>query len=82
MSETKCPYAKTENKPLATTRAHKNFTNFIVEKHFLIETDHKHLFLLLGDNHLDTLPTTFICTLTRFSYNIPSINCILQTHFQ
>ena len=47
--------------------------NFIVGKHFLIETDHKPLVPLLGVKHLDSLPPRvlrFRLLLDRFSYNI------------
>ena len=39
MTETKRQYAKTENEALATTQAHKNFTNFIVSGEALSDRD-------------------------------------------
>ena len=43
MSETKRRYAQIEKEALATTWACEKFANFLIGKHFLVETDHKPL---------------------------------------
>ena len=73
MSETERRYAQIEKEALATTWACEKFANFLIGKHFLVETDHKPLVPLLGVKHLDTLPSRvlrFRLRLDRFSYDI------------
>ena len=73
MSETEHRYAQIEEEALATTWACKKFGNFLIGKHFLVETDHKPL---LGVKHLDTLPPQvlrFRLRLDRFNYDIKHV---------
>ena len=73
MSETERRYAQIEKEALATTWACEKFANFLIGKHFLVETDHKPLVPLLGVKHLDTLRSRvlrFRLRLDRFSYDI------------
>jgi hypothetical protein len=55
MSETECQYAQIEKKALATTWACEKFAMYVLEKTFMIKTDHKPLVSLLGSKHLDNL---------------------------
>ena len=73
MSETERRYAQIEKEALATTWAFEKFANFLIGKHFLVETDHKPLVPLLGVKHLHTLPLRvlrFRLRLDRFIYDI------------
>ena len=76
MSETERRYAQFEKEALATTWACEKFANFLIAKHFLVETDHKPLVPLLGVKHLDTLPPRvlrFRLRLDRFDNAITHI---------
>ena len=67
---------KSKKKALATTYACEKFSNFLIGKHFEIETDHKPLVPLLGIKHLDSLPPRilrFRLRLDRFSYDIKHV---------
>ena len=56
MSETEKRYAQVEKEALAVTWACEKFSNYLLEMHFLIESDHKPLIPLLGSKNLDMLP--------------------------
>ena len=60
MSKTERQYAHIEKEALVKTWACEKFANFIVGKHFLIETDHKPFVPLLGVKHLDRLPPSVL----------------------
>ena len=73
MSETEQRYVQIEKEAIATTWACERFPNFLLVKHFSIETDHKPLVPLLGTKHLDCLPPRvlrFRLRLDRFNYTI------------
>ena len=56
MTETECRYAQIEKEALATTWACERFSNYILGREFLIESDHKLLIPLLTSKALDNLP--------------------------
>ena len=56
MTETERRYTQIEKEALAASWACKKFSDFVLGKHILIETDHKPLVLLLGVKDLDRLP--------------------------
>ena len=56
MSETERRYTQIEKEALATSWTCQKFSDFILGKHILIETDHKPLVPLLGMKDLDRLP--------------------------
>jgi len=56
MTETKLRYAQIEKEAFATTWACEKFSDFVLGKHIMIETDHKPLVPLLGAKELDRLP--------------------------
>ena len=73
MSQTERRYVQIEKEALATTWAFEKFANFLIGKHFLVETDHKPLVPLLGVKHLHNLPLRvlrFRLRLDRFIYDI------------
>ena len=73
MTETERRYAQIEKEALATTWACEKFSDYLLGKHFQVETDHKPLVPLLGTKHLDTLPPRilrFRLRLDRFDYDI------------
>ena len=62
-----------EKEALGLTWACERFRNFLIGKHFPLETDHKPLVSLLGSQALDTLPPRiqrFRMRLMRYSYTI------------
>ena len=76
MTETEKRYAQIEKEALASTWACEKFSNYILGKKFLIETDHKPLIPLLGTKHLDALPPRilrFHLRLGRYDYNITHV---------
>lgn len=76
MSETERRYAQIEKEALASTWACDKFSNYVLGKRFLIETDHKPLIPLLGTKHLDTLPPRvlrFRLRLARYDYDVTHI---------
>ena len=73
MTETERRYAQIEKEALATTWACEKFSDFVLGKHIMIETDHKPLVPLLGAKELDRLPPRilrFRLRMDRFSYDI------------
>ena len=73
MTETERRYAQIEKEALATTWACEKFSDFVLGKHIMIETDHKPLVPLLGAKELDRLPPSilrFRLRMDRFSYDI------------
>lgn len=56
MSEAEKRYAQIEKEALATTWACERFSNYLLGRHFHVETDHKPLVPLLSSKHLDDLP--------------------------
>ena len=76
MTETERRYAQIEKEAFATTWACEKFSDFVLGKNILIETDHKPLVPLLGVKELDCPPPhilRFRLQLNRFSYNIKHI---------
>ena len=73
MSETERRYAQIEKEALAATWACEKFSDFVLGKHIILETDHKPLVPLLGIKDLDQLPPRilrFRPRLDRFSFDI------------
>ena len=58
-------YVQIEKEALMTTSACEKFSQYIVGKRILIETDHKPPVLLLGTKHLDSLPPSLTEVLTQ-----------------
>ena len=62
-----------EKEALAVTWACEKFATYILGKKIVIETDHRPLVLLLGENNLDKLPPRilrFHLRMSRFDYSI------------
>ncbi|KAJ8377185.1 hypothetical protein SKAU_G00077650 [Synaphobranchus kaupii] len=73
LTPTEQRYAHVEKEALGLTWACERFRNFLIGKHFQMETDHKPLLSLLGSQPLDTLPPRilrFRMRLMRYSYSI------------
>ena len=73
MSVTERQYAQIEKEALAAVWACDKFSDYLLGRTFLIETDHKPLVSLLGTKSLDNLPPRilrFRLRLSRFSYSI------------
>lgn len=73
LSPTKQRYAQVEKEALGLTWACERFRDFLLGKHFCLETDHKPLLSLLGAQALDLLPPRiqrFRMRLMRYSYSI------------
>ena len=73
LSETERRYAQIEKEALAITWACEKFSEYILGKQILIETDHKPLVPLLSSKHLDDLPPRvlrFRLRLMRFAFSI------------
>ena len=76
MSDTELRYAQIEKEALATTWACDKFKDYLIGKHFCIETDHKPLVPLLSSKHLDNLPPRilrFRLRLMRFHYTVTHV---------
>ena len=56
LSETEARYAQIEKEALALVYAYEKFSDYVLGKDILLETDHKLLVPLLGSKSLDTLP--------------------------
>ena len=73
LSLTERRYAQIEKEALAATWACERFAQYLIGKHFTIETDHKPLVSLLGSKSLEDLPPRvlrFRMRLMRFSFDI------------
>ena len=76
MSDTEKRYAQIEKEALATTWACERFTNYLLGRHFNVETDHKPLVPLLSSKHLDDLPPRilrFRLRLARYDFSIQHV---------
>lgn len=73
LTETERRYAQIEKEALAVTWASEKFSEYVLGKHYQLETDHKPLVPLLQDKRLDSLPPRilrFRLRLDRFDYTI------------
>ena len=73
MSDTEKQYAQIEKEALAVTWSCDKFSNYILGRHFDIETDHKPLVPLLSTKNLDNLPPRVLrlqLRLARYNYDI------------
>ena len=76
MTEAETRYAQIEKESLATTWACERFSNYILGKQVLLETDHKPLVPLFNTKHLDDLPPKilrFRLHLMQFDYTISDV---------
>ena len=76
LSETEMRYAQIEKEALALVYACEKFSDYVLGKPILLETDHKPLVPLLGNKSLDTLPPRvlrFCIRLMRFQYSISHV---------
>ena len=76
MSDTEKRYAQIEKEALAVTWSCDKFSNYILGRHFDIETDHKPLVSLLSTKNLDHLPPRvlrFRLRLARYNYDIQHV---------
>lgn len=76
LTPTEQRYAQVEKEALGLTWACERFCNFLIGKHFQLETDHKPLLSLLGSQALDALPPRlqlFRMRLMRYSYSISHV---------
>ena len=73
LTETERRYSQIEKKALAATWASEKFVDYILGRHYELETDHKPLVPLLGNKRLDALPPRilrFRLRLDKFDYTI------------
>ena len=76
LTPTEQRYAQVEKEALGLTWACERYRNFLIGKHFQLETDHKPLLSLLGSQALDALPPRiqrFRLRLMRYSYSISHV---------
>ena len=76
MTDTEHLYAQIEKEALATTWACEKFSDYILGKRIVIETDHKPLVPLLNNKRLESLPPRvlrFRLRLSRFDYQIEHV---------
>ena len=76
LSETEKRYAQIEKEALTITWACEKFSEYILGKQIVIETDHKPLVPLLSSKHLDDLPPRvlrFCLMLMRFAFSIAHV---------
>ena len=76
LTETEGQYAQIEKEALACTWAAEKFSDYLLGKHFVMETDHKPLVSLLGNKNLDNLPPRvlrFRLRLSRFMYTMEHV---------
>lgn len=76
LSDAERNYAQIEKEALAITWACEKFSDYILGKKVLIETDHKPLVPLLGTKQLDCLPPRvlrFRLRLARFDYDVTHV---------
>ena len=73
MTETERRCTQIEKEALAATWACDKFPEYVIGKHFQIESDHKPLVPLLNSKHLDHLPPRilhFRLRMGRFNYTV------------
>jgi len=73
LNETETQYAQIEKEALALVWSCEKFSDYVLGKPILLETDHKPLVPLLGNKRLDSLPPRVLCfrlRLMRFQYSI------------
>ena len=73
LSETERRYAQIEKEALAITWSCEKFSDYILGRHFEIETDHKPLVPLMSSKHLNDLPPRvlrFRLRMAKFDYEI------------
>ena len=73
LTETEARYAQIEKEAFALTWACEKFSDYILGKPILLETDHKPLVPILGSKSLETLPPRvlrFRLRLARFQYTV------------
>jgi len=73
LNEIESRYAQIEKEALALVWSAEKFSDYVLGKPFLFETDHKPLVPLLGNKRLDSLPPRvlrFRLRLARFQYSI------------
>ena len=76
LSDTERRYAQIEKEALAVTWACEKFTDYLLGRKFLIETDHKPLIPLLNSKQLDSLPPRvlrFRLRLARYEYTVEHV---------
>uniref|UniRef100_A0A8C6PAY8 Gypsy retrotransposon integrase-like protein 1 n=1 Tax=Nothobranchius furzeri TaxID=105023 RepID=A0A8C6PAY8_NOTFU len=76
LTPTEQTYAQVEKEALGRTWTCERFRNFLIGKHFQLETDHKPLLSLLGSQALKALPPRiqrFKMRLMRFSYSMSRV---------
>ena len=76
MSETEMRYAQIEKEALAVTWACEKYTDYLLGRKFLIESDHKPLIPLLNTKQLDNLPPRvlrFRLRLARYDYTVQHV---------
>ena len=76
MTNTETRYAQIKKEALAITWACEKFSQYILGKRILLETDHKPLVPLFSYKHLDNLPPRvlrFCLRLMRFDYQISHV---------
>ena len=80
LSDTERRYAQIEKEALAMTWACEKFTDYLLGRKFLMESDHKPLIPLLNSKQLDSLPPRvlrFRLRLARYNYtvqHVPGVN--------
>ena len=70
LTNTEGRYAQVEKEALACTWATERFTDYVLGKHFVLETDHKPLVSLLGNKNLDNLPQRILRFRIRFKIKL------------
>ena len=76
LTDTESHYAQIEKEALALVWSCEKFSDYVLGKQFLFETDHKPLVPLLGNKRLDSLPPRvlrFRLRLMRFQYSITHV---------
>ena len=76
LNESEMRYIQIEKEALALMYACENFSDYVLGKPILLETDHKPLVPLLGSKSLDRLPPWVLCFRTRimrFRYSISHV---------
>ena len=76
MTETECSYAQIEKEALAIAWACEKFSDYVLGKKIVVETDHKPLVSLLSNKRLENLPPRilrFRLRLSRYDYAIEQV---------